>query len=80
MLVLTFPKEVFKAVHVCFCQSRPIVVEGLGSLAVVPMWYCPMFVELALIASMFCQTSLGYGFEAASSHSEKARCLGLAQW
>jgi hypothetical protein len=61
MLVLTFPKEVFKAVHVCFCQSRPIVVEGLGSLAVVPMWYCPMFVELALIASMFCQTSLGYG-------------------
>jgi len=39
MLVLTFPKEVFKAVHVCFCQSCPIIVEGLRSLAVVSMWY-----------------------------------------
>lgn len=39
MLVLTFPKEVFKAAHVCLCQSCPIIVEGLRSLAVVSMWY-----------------------------------------
>ena len=39
MLVLTFLKAVFKAVHVCFCQSCPIVVEGLRLLAVVSMWY-----------------------------------------